>query len=178
MERVPYAICRIDSGHRGVMAYLLISPYHVESRRLNSDEVHTRATEPAIGRHVRSELEALARNDTPRILRLEEAQETFLLTQEFSRYEARLLSVEAITLAAPAFAAERMSALLRSWTEAESAGVPICPLKCRPCGNHLECSQEVALNRADAERLYRCVDHPRQHAYYDSATRIWSDLRD
>lgn len=178
MEQVPYAICRIDTSHGIVAAYMLISPYHVESRRLNSDEVHTLTLEPAVGRRVWSELEALARDDTPRDLRLDNSQETFLLAQEFSRDAARLLSVDAITLAAPAFAAERMGALLRSWTDAESAGVPICPLKCRSCGNHLECDQDVGLHPPGAGLLYRCIEHPQQHANYNPAARDWSDRRE
>jgi len=80
----------------------------------------------------------MARDETPRLLQRSMGEEAFLLAEELTRDSAFLLTVEPITLAAPRFAADRLSHLLRAWVEAECAGVPFCPFKCRLCGNRLE----------------------------------------
>jgi len=179
MQNVPYAVCRLDSAGNRISGYLIISPLYVELRRLDSDETRQLNPQEPITSRLWQELPAMARDETPRLLQRSMGEETFLLAEELTRDSAFLLTVEPITLAAPRFASERMSDRLRAWVEAERAGVPLCPFKCRLCGNRLEKtdSSTIAAPSELPSMGYSCREHQSQDAEYNPALKVWTDTR-
>ena len=179
MQNVPHAVCRLDSAGNRISGYLIVSPHYVELRRLDSDETLQLIPQEPVTSRLWQELLAMARDETPRLLQRSMGEEAFLLAEELTRDSAFLLTVEPITLAAPRFAADRLSHLLRAWVEAECAGVPFCPFKCRLCGNRLEKTDSSTMAPpSELPRIgYSCQEHQSQGAEYDPALKVWTDTR-
>lgn len=179
MQNVPYAICRLDSAGSGVVGYLIISPYYVELQRLDSDKIQRMEPSESITSRLWQELPLIGRDETPRPLRRDMGEETFLLADELARESAFLLAVESITLAAPRFAADRLSVRLQEWVEAERAGAPMCPFKCCFCGDRLEKTDTLAASDPGEVRGlgYSCREHESQEARYSPASKAWTDAR-
>lgn len=180
MQRVPYALIRLDAVRGGILGMMLISPYHAALHWLSAD-----APEPLpidhFGAQIFAELEVLAATPVGQPVTQVLAKETALLAEEFGhRSRPVALCVEDITLASPSFAASRLDARLLDWIAAERSGTPLCPFRCSNCDERLQRlgTGTVRNPATDVRPLnYSCREHPTQEARYDPAVGRWTDLR-
>lgn len=178
MQNVPYAIVRLDEVPGRATAYMLVSPYYAAVQPLSAcpDELPVAHAQTRLW----DELTRLSRDDSPRALDRSEAEELFLLTEEFAG-ETRpvLLCVAPIGLAAPTFAPERLTKKLAEWVDAERAATPLCPYECRECRRRLERTGMFTVTEPGADRKvqYSCPDHESQEADYLPGPGRWLDCR-